>query len=50
VRRLGVTDFERLRSALAHRGSRDAFLYAFDPVELDGRDMRARRGTGAEPT
>lgn len=37
----GVTDFERLRSAQARRGSRDAFLYAFDVIEVDGRDMRA---------
>jgi bifunctional non-homologous end joining protein LigD len=36
----GVTDFERLRSALAGRGgSRAAFLYAFDLVELDGDDL-----------
>jgi bifunctional non-homologous end joining protein LigD len=30
----GVTDFDRLRSALARRGSREAFLYAFDLLEL----------------
>jgi bifunctional non-homologous end joining protein LigD len=40
---LGVTDFERLRTALAERnGSRSAFLYAFDLLELDGLDLRAR--------
>jgi bifunctional non-homologous end joining protein LigD len=39
----GVSDFDRLRSALARRGgSREAFLYAFDLLELDGRDMRDR--------
>lgn len=32
----GVTDFERLRSALARNGSRAAFLYAFDLLALDG--------------
>jgi bifunctional non-homologous end joining protein LigD len=37
----GVTDFERLRSALAGRGgSRSAFLFAFDLLELDGHDLR----------
>jgi bifunctional non-homologous end joining protein LigD len=37
----GVTDFERLRSALAERGgSRAAFLYGFDLLELDGEDFR----------
>jgi len=38
----GVTDFERLRSALARDSSRQAFLFAFDVLEIDGRDMRAR--------
>src|SRR5215471_9552441 len=38
----GVTDFERLRSALAERdGSRAAFLYGFDLLELGGEDLRA---------
>jgi bifunctional non-homologous end joining protein LigD len=37
----GVTDFERLRTALAERGgSRDAFLYGFDLLELGGEDLR----------
>jgi bifunctional non-homologous end joining protein LigD len=37
----GVTDFERLRSALAERGgSRDVFLYGFDLLALDGEDVR----------
>jgi bifunctional non-homologous end joining protein LigD len=37
----GLTDFDRLRGALARRrGSPDAFLYAFDLLELDGRDLR----------
>jgi bifunctional non-homologous end joining protein LigD len=42
----GVTDFDRLRAALARRGSQDAFLYAFDLVELDGADLRPRPWTG----
>jgi bifunctional non-homologous end joining protein LigD len=36
----GVSDFDRLRAAVRRKGSRDAFLYAFDPLELDGRDLR----------
>ena len=37
----GVTDFERLRAALAERGgSRAAFLYGFDLLALDGEDLR----------
>jgi len=36
----GVPDFDRLRAALARRGSREPFLYAFDLLELDGRDLR----------
>jgi bifunctional non-homologous end joining protein LigD len=37
----GVTDFDALRSALARRqGGSGVFLYAFDLIELDGRDLR----------
>jgi bifunctional non-homologous end joining protein LigD len=36
----GVSDFDRLRAAVGRRGSRDAFLYAFDLLELDGQDLR----------
>jgi bifunctional non-homologous end joining protein LigD len=37
----GVTDFERLRSALAGRGgSPSVFLYGFDLLHLDGDDLR----------
>jgi bifunctional non-homologous end joining protein LigD len=44
----GVTDFDRLRAALAERGgSRGAFLYAFDLLALDGEDFRAHRGKSA---
>jgi bifunctional non-homologous end joining protein LigD len=38
----GVSDFGRLRSALKRDGSRRVFLYAFDLLELDGRDLRPR--------
>ena len=37
----GVTDFNRLRTALAGRdGARAVFLYGFDLLELDGHDLR----------
>jgi len=36
----GVSDFDRLRGALARRGSPEVFLYAFDLLELDGHDLR----------
>ena len=38
----GLSDFDRLRSTVGRRGSREAFLYAFDLLELDGQDLRAR--------
>jgi bifunctional non-homologous end joining protein LigD len=46
----GVSDFDRLRAAVGRLGSRDAFLYAFDLLEIDGEDLRpydwqARRAT-----
>jgi bifunctional non-homologous end joining protein LigD len=36
----GISDFDRLRAAMARDGSRAAFLYAFNLLELDGTDMR----------
>jgi bifunctional non-homologous end joining protein LigD len=36
----GVSDFDRLRAAVGRLGSRDAFLYAFDLLEIDGQDLR----------
>jgi bifunctional non-homologous end joining protein LigD len=36
----GISSFDRLRAAMASRGSRDAFLYAFDQLEYNGRDLR----------
>jgi bifunctional non-homologous end joining protein LigD len=35
----GVSDFELLRAAVGRKGSRNAFLYAFDVLELDGVDL-----------
>ena len=39
-RRDGVSDFDLLCYAMGRKGSRDAFLYAFDLLELDGHDLR----------
>jgi ATP-dependent DNA ligase len=36
----GVSQFDRMRALFGHKGSREAFLYAFDLLELDGRDLR----------
>jgi bifunctional non-homologous end joining protein LigD len=36
----GVSDFDRLRAAVGPLGSRDAFLYAFDLLEINGTDLR----------
>jgi bifunctional non-homologous end joining protein LigD len=36
----GVSDFDKPRAALGRLGSRDAFLYAFDLLEIDGEDLR----------
>jgi bifunctional non-homologous end joining protein LigD len=36
----GITDFDMLRAAIRRDGSRAAFLYAFDLLELDGADLR----------
>ena len=36
----GLTDLDRLRAAMGRKGSRQAFLYAFDLVELDSSDLR----------
>jgi ATP-dependent DNA ligase len=36
----GVTDFDLLCAALGRPRLREVFLYAFDLLELDGRDMR----------
>jgi bifunctional non-homologous end joining protein LigD len=36
----GVSDFDRLRTAVGRMSSRDAFLYAFDLLEINGTDLR----------
>ena len=36
----GVSDFDKLRAAVGRLGSRDAFLYAFDLLEINGTDLR----------
>jgi bifunctional non-homologous end joining protein LigD len=36
----GMTNFELLRAALGRPAKREVFLYAFDLLELNGRDMR----------
>jgi bifunctional non-homologous end joining protein LigD len=36
----GVSDFDRLRTAVGRLGSQDAFLYAFDVLEISGTDLR----------
>jgi bifunctional non-homologous end joining protein LigD len=36
----GVSDFDLLRAAVGRKGSCDAFLYAFDLLELNGPDLR----------
>ena len=39
----GVSDFDRMRAVFSRKGSPDVFLYAFDVLELDGRDLRSQR-------
>jgi bifunctional non-homologous end joining protein LigD len=36
----GVSDFDKPRAAVGRLGSRDAFLYAFDLLEINGTDLR----------
>ena len=36
----GVSDFDKLRAAVGRLGSRDAFLCAFDLLEINGTDLR----------
>jgi bifunctional non-homologous end joining protein LigD len=37
----GKSDFDRMRAVFSRQGTREAFLYAFDLLELDGRDLRS---------
>jgi ATP-dependent DNA ligase len=39
----GVSQFDRMPAVFGRRGSRDAFLYAFDILELEGQDLRGKR-------
>jgi bifunctional non-homologous end joining protein LigD len=39
----GVSDFDRMRGMFGRKGSSDVFLYAFDVLEVDGRDLRSQR-------
>jgi len=39
----GVSQFDRMSAVFGRRGSREAFLYAFDILELEGQDLRAER-------
>jgi bifunctional non-homologous end joining protein LigD len=36
----GKSDFDRMRACFSRQGAPEAFLYAFDVLELDGRDLR----------
>jgi bifunctional non-homologous end joining protein LigD len=36
----GKSDFDRMRACFSRNGAPEAFLYAFDVLELDGRDLR----------
>ena len=36
----GKSDFDRMRACFSRQGAPEAFLYAFDMLELDGRDLR----------
>jgi bifunctional non-homologous end joining protein LigD len=40
VTRMASPTSSALRAAVGRKGSCDAFLYAFDLLELDGRDLR----------
>jgi hypothetical protein len=42
----GISQFDCMRVVFSRQGSRDAFLYAFDVLELDGRDLRGQRWDG----
>jgi ATP-dependent DNA ligase len=39
----GVSQFDRMTAVFGRRGSHEAFLYAFDLLELDGQDLREKR-------
>ena len=37
----GKADFDRMRACFSRNGAPEAFLYAFDVLELDGRDLHS---------
>ena len=39
----GKSDFDCMRACFSRNGAPEAFLYAFDLLELDGRDLRNER-------
>ncbi len=46
----GISDFDRLCASVDRLGSRAAFLYAFDVLEMDGKDLRRETLTGILPS
>jgi bifunctional non-homologous end joining protein LigD len=36
----GKSEFDRMRACFGRQGAPEAFLYAFDVLDLDGRDLR----------
>jgi len=38
----GKSDFDAMRACFSHDGAPEAFLYAFDVLELDGQDLRQK--------
>jgi bifunctional non-homologous end joining protein LigD len=38
----GKSDFDRMRACFSREGAPEAFLFAFDVLELDGQDMRTK--------
>jgi bifunctional non-homologous end joining protein LigD len=39
----GISDFDRMRAMFGRKGSPEVLLYAFDVLEVDGRDLRSQR-------
>jgi bifunctional non-homologous end joining protein LigD len=37
----GKSDFDSMRACFSRQGAPEAFLYAFDVLEIDGRDLRS---------
>jgi bifunctional non-homologous end joining protein LigD len=42
----GKSEFDRMRACFSRQGAPEAFLYAFDVLELDGRDLRTESWIG----